>query len=113
MWSGEKDEVYRQFSEIIKLIIGLNCKVSVIFNSEAFEEIEHNKICFGSGNYDETRLALEDEIQEKAGIIDILQAVYNWTILSDILEGGEYNGKSYISIAKVGKYEKHHNDLKN
>lgn len=108
----KKDEVYRQFSEIIKLIIGLNCKVSVIFNSEAFEEIEHNKICFGSGNYDETRLALEDEIQEKAGIIDILQAVYNWTILSDILEGGEYNGKSYISIAKVGKYEKHHNDLK-
>lgn len=108
----KKDEVYRQFSEIIKLIIGLNCKVSVIFNSEAFEEIEHNKICFGSGNYDETRVALEDEIQEKAGIIDILQAVYNWTILSDILEGGEYNGKSYISIAKVGKYEKHHNDLK-
>lgn len=108
----KKNEEYKQFSEIIKLIIGLNCKLSVIFDSEAFEEIEHNKICFSSGTYEDTRIALEDEIQEKTGIIDIFQAVYNWTILSDILEGGEYNGKSYISIAKVRRYEKHHDDLK-
>lgn len=108
----KNDKEYKQFSEIIKLIIGLNCKVSVIFDSEAFEEIEHNKICFGSSTYEETRIALEDEIQEKTGIIDIFQTVYNWTILSDILEGGEYNGKSYISIAKVGRYDKHHKDLK-
>lgn len=101
----------KQFAEIIKLIIGLNCKISTIFDSAELEEIENNKISFASAKYDETRLALEDEIQEKTGVLDICQAVYNWTILSEILDGGAYNGKSFISIAKVKKYEKHHEDL--
>lgn len=101
----------KQFAEIIKLIIGLNCKISTIFDSAELEEIENNKISFASAKYDETRLTLEDEIQEKTGVLDICQAVYNWTILSEILDGGAYNGKSFISIAKVKKYEKHHEDL--
>lgn len=101
----------KQFAEIIKLIIGLNCKISTIFDSAELEEIENNKISFASAKYDETRLTLEDEIQEKTGVLDICQAVYNWTILSEILDGGAFNGKSFISIAKVKKYEKHHEDL--
>lgn len=102
---------YKQFAEIIKLINGLNCKLSTIFDNEELEEIEHNKISFSSSSYDETRVKLEDEIQEKTGVIDIIKSVYNWTILCDSLEGGEYNGNSYISIAKVKRYEKHREDL--
>lgn len=55
----------KQFAEIIKLIIGLNCKISTIFDSAELEEIENNKISFASAKYDETRLTLEDEIQKK------------------------------------------------
>lgn len=102
----------KQIIEVIKLIIGLKCKISTIFDSPEFEDIEHNDICFAGSTYEETRLALEDEIQEKIGVIDICQKVYNWTVLSEILDGGEYNGQSFISIAKIKKYEKHGDDLR-
>lgn len=101
----------KQIKEILKLISGMKASLDIIFDDEMLKEIEHNKISFSDNSYEETRIVLEDEIQERIGIIDILQAVYNWVVLADILEGGEYEGKSYLSIAKIRTYEKHKQDL--
>lgn len=103
----------KQLKEIFKLIVGLNCNLNVVFDDDLMKENEHNKISFSSSNYEDTvRPALDDEIYEKAEIIDIFNSVYNWVILSDILDGGDYEGSSYLSIAKVRVYEKHRADLK-
>lgn len=105
------DKRDRQRKEICKLITGMKAGLSVIFEDGELEEIEHNKINFSEAGYEEVRLALEDEIQERTGILDIIHTVYNWAILADILAGGEYEEKPYLCVAKVNTYEKHHRDL--
>ncbi len=102
----------RQMKELFKLVTGMKASLSIIFGDEDLAEIEHNKIGFSESSYDEVRLALEDEIQERTGILDIFHAVYSWAVLADILEGGEYEGSSYLSVAKVSSYQKHGNDLR-
>lgn len=102
----------KQLKELFKLITGMKANLSVIFSEDELAEIEHNKVSFSESSYDEVRLALEDEIQERAGILDIFHGVYSWAILADILEGGEYEGNSYLSVAKVNSYQKHGNDLR-
>ncbi len=101
----------KQLKELIKLISGMKASLSVIFGDGDLAEIEHNKISFSESGYDNIRLALEDEIQERAGILDIFHAVYSWAVLADILKGGEYEDNSYLSIAKVNAYQKHGRDL--
>lgn len=105
------DKSNKQLKELIKLIVGMKANLSVIFNDDDLAEIEHTKISFSESSYDDVRLALEDEIQERTGILDIFHAVYSWAILADILKGGEYEDSSYLSIAKVNTYQKHGNDL--
>lgn len=105
------DKEDKQLKEILKLICGMKANLSVIFDDQELEAIEHSKINFSENGYDEVHLALEDEIQERVGILDIFHGVYSWAILSDILDGGEYEGKSYLSVAKVNTYEKHRRDL--
>ncbi len=102
----------KKLDNIFKLISGLKADLSIIFEDESFKENEHNKISFADSNYEETREVLNSEIQEKTLIIDIFNIIYNWVILSDILSGGEYNGRLYLSIAKVNTYNKHSKDLK-
>ncbi len=102
----------KQLKELFKLITGMKASLNVIFDEDDLAEIEHNKISFSESSYDDVRLALEEEIQEKTGILDIFHAVYSWAILADILEGGEYEGNSYLSVAKVSSYKKHGDDLR-
>lgn len=106
----EKTE--KQLKEIFKLITGMKVSLSILFQDDELSEIEHNKISFSESSYDEVRLVLEEEIQERTGVLDIFHAVYSWSVLADILSGGEFDGNSYLSIAKVNSYEKHHNDLR-
>ena len=101
----------KRSKEIMKLITGRSSSLRTILGDEELPELEHDKICFAQSNYEEIRAALEDEIQERAGIVDRLHAVYNWAVLADILADGEYEGRSYLSVAKVKIYEKHHRDL--
>ncbi|MCI8428699.1 MAG: type II CRISPR RNA-guided endonuclease Cas9 [Lachnospiraceae bacterium] len=101
----------KQGKEILKLITGMKAVLATVFADEELTEIDHNKISFAEAEYEEARLALEEEIQERTGILDIFHAVYNWAILADILAGGEYEKKPYLCVAKVNTYEKHHKDL--
>ncbi len=106
------DKSDKQLKAIIGLLCGSKVKLSDVFQDPGLIEYEKNSFSFEQGSYDEERIKLEDVLQERIDIIDIIKTVYDWAILADILQGGEHNGKSFLSFAKVNQYEKHANDLK-
>lgn len=101
----------KQFKAIVGLICGSKCKLSDVFADDTLKEIERPSISFSENSYDDIRQELEDVLQERCGILDIIKGVYDWGILADILQGGEYEGNSYLSFAKAKIYEKHQQDL--
>lgn len=86
---------------IICAVLGYKFDVNKIFDAN----IENSNISFS------TDIANEDEIkealQENADLYDVLQKIYNWFILQDILQGN-----NSISEAFIHKYEKYKKDLK-
>jgi CRISPR-associated endonuclease Csn1 len=91
---------------VITLLSGGTVKAKDIFSSEEYEDTEAKSITFKS-KYDEKASVYENTFLEKFELIEKIKAIYDWTILADIL-----NGKDYVSYAKVDTYEKHKRDLK-
>jgi CRISPR-associated endonuclease Csn1 len=96
---------------LIDLMCGRKVKFSDMFGDKLFDSEEVNGITFESG-YDDNENTYRDLLQEKFEPIEKAKAVYDWAILADILNGEKYNGKKYISFAKVKTYEEHSSDLK-
>lgn len=100
-----------QMKAILGLISGTTEKLHVIFEDEQMKELEKPSIAFSASSYDEDRELLDGILQERCYLIDKLKAIYDWSILAEILDGGELNGKQYLSVSKVNIYEKHKKDL--
>lgn len=96
---------------ILGLISGTTEKLSDLFNDEELKEAEKTSICFSSGSYDEDRVLLDNILMERCYLVDKLKAIYDWSILAEILDGGELNGKQYLSVSKCASYDKHKKDL--
>lgn len=111
LWHCEDEGRSKQWKAIIEIISGSKVKLADVFDDETLKDIDRSSVSFADSSYDEIHLDLEEILQERCGILDILKGVYDWGILADILKGGEYNGNHYLSIAKVGIYEKHKKDL--
>lgn len=107
---GDKEK-QKQLKAIVSLICGSKCKLADIFSDETLKDAERSSISFSESSFDEIRPELEDLLQERCRVLDILKGVYDWSILADILEGGEHNGNAYLSFAKVHIYKKHQKDL--
>lgn len=107
----DENDQKKQLSAIIGLICGSKIKLSDIFADDSLKELERPSLSFSESSYDDIRPELEDALQERCGILDIIKGVYDWGILADILNGGEYQNQSFLSIAKVKMYHKHHEDL--
>lgn len=91
---------------LITLLTGGTVKLSDIFGREELNECERAKISFSDSGYDDYIETVETELGEQYIIIESAKAVYDWSILVDIL------GNSLsISEAKVAVYEKHKSDL--
>lgn len=101
----------KQLKAIIGVLCGSKVKLSEIFQDESLTEYEKNSFSFEQSAYDDLRPNLEEVLDERVGILDVLKGVYDWAILADILQGGEYENHAYLSFAKVGIYEKHQKDL--
>lgn len=86
-------------------LAGGSVKLSVLFEDEALEDCEVPKFDFKSG-IEEKEAQLEEILQEKMGILLKLKAVYDWSVLADVLKG-----EAYLSDAKIKNYEKHKSDL--
>lgn len=98
----------------LKAVIGLICGAKVTLNY-IFEDMPKTedvyKLSFTEKPYDEVRTEIESLLYEQCAVVDIFKAVYDWAILADILGEGNFNGKNYLSFAKVKLYEKHKSDL--
>lgn len=112
----KKDLLIKEFSlnkkenafeiAVISLLSGATAKSSELFNTDEYNDSEAKSINFKSG-YDDKAPVYENAFGEKFELIEKIKAVYDWTVLADIL-----NGRKYISFAKVDTYEKHKSDLK-
>lgn len=91
---------------ILNLIVGGTVKLSDIFADSNLNQIEKPKISFSDNSFEENSSNIETELGERFVIIEHAKAVYDWSILADIL--GVY---TTISEAKVALYEKHKKDL--
>ena len=91
---------------IFTLISGGTVKLSDIFGNDDLNESERPKISFSDSGYDDYIEAVTLTLGEQFYIIESAKAVYDWSVLADIL------GDSVsISAAKVKVYEKHKKDL--
>lgn len=92
---------------ILNLIVGGTVKLSDLFSNPEFDNLERTKIAFSDSTYEDYAATVENDLGEQYIVIAKAKAVYDWSVLVDIL--GEY---SSISAAKVSVYEKHKKDLR-
>lgn len=91
---------------ILNLLVGGTVKLSDIFGNNELDNCERTKISFSDSQYDDYIGTIETDLGEQYIIIESAKAVYDWSVLVDIL------GDSIsISEAKVKVYEKHRKDL--
>lgn len=92
---------------VLNLIVGGTVKLSDIFADQSLNQIEKPKISFSDNSFEEDISSIKTELGERFIIIEYAKAVYDWSVLVDILEDFVT-----ISEAKVAIYEKHREDLK-
>lgn len=97
----------KQKKALTALVTGCTVKLSEIFADNSLDDVERSKISFADSNYDEYIADVEETLAERFLLITAGKTLYDWAVLSDILEGS-----TYISEAKVKIYEKHKADLR-
>lgn len=93
--------------EILTLITGGTAKLSNIFGISELDQTERPKICFADDNYEEYIGVVESALGEQFVLIELAKAVYDWSVLVDLL-----GDSASLSEAKVKQYEKHKSDLR-
>lgn len=91
---------------LLGLISGVKVSLSDIFSNPELDNCEKPKISFSDNNYDEYVDGLAADLGEQFNIIALAKAVYDWSVLVEIL--GDHG---CISDAKISVYEKHGKDL--
>lgn len=111
--SGKKSRLIKLFNatsscekELLTLVSGGTAKLANIFGDDALNDCERSKLSFADNDADYIHV-VEDELGERFYIIASAKAVYDWSVLADILDGC-----ASLSYAKVKTYEKHKRDLK-
>ena len=77
----------KQKKALAALVTGCTVKLSEIFADKMLDEEEKNKISFSDSNYDENIANVEETLAERFLLIAAGKALYDWAVLSDILEG--------------------------
>ncbi|MBD5452241.1 MAG: type II CRISPR RNA-guided endonuclease Cas9 [Lachnospiraceae bacterium] len=91
---------------ILGLIAGTKVSLSDVFGNAQLDNCEKPKISFSDNNYDEYVTVIEADLGEQFEIIALAKAVYDWSVLVEIL--GDHH---CISDAKIAVYDKHKKDL--
>lgn len=99
------DKKDSQSTAIITLLSGGTANSADLFLDDELKDSEAPKLTLSSG-YDEKSVVYESVLGDRFELVERLKAVYDWALLSDIL-----NNHSYISFAKCDIYEKHKKDL--
>ena len=103
---GLKKKEDRQRIAIVGLLTGGKINASDLYDDESLKDSDCKKVCI-STSYDENAEIYENAFKERFELIEKIKAVYDWSILANIL-----NDENYLSFAKVNVYNKHKRDLK-
>ncbi len=90
---------------VVALICGKKEKASALFGMDILVDDKQLSIDL-TGDFEKWTSEYSGVLGDRFELIEQLKAVYDWTVLADIL--GE---ETYISAAKVKTYEKHKSDL--
>lgn len=102
----EADSKYEyNYDLIIKLLCGSKVSLSDLFGKDEYKDLEEKTVAL---NMDDEKLdIIMHSIDDDAELIQVLKAVYDWSVLVDVLKG-----KTTISEAKISVYDQHKSDLK-
>lgn len=107
MFDNEEKEQKSVLEEFCGFLLGLKKSVKKLLCLQQ-ESMEKETFSFGEANYEEeTRAALEETIPDQSYLFDLMKAVYDWVLLSDILQD-----EPYLSFANVKKYDLHQRNLR-
>ena len=81
---------------LLNLIVGGTVKLSDIFGNSEFDNLEQSKISFSDNNYDDYIGTVESDLGEQFIIIEKAKAVYDWSVLVDILGDYQSDRKSVV-----------------
>ncbi|MDE6850989.1 MAG: type II CRISPR RNA-guided endonuclease Cas9, partial [Lachnospiraceae bacterium] len=96
----------KQKKALAGLVTGCTVKLSELFAEKALDEEERSKLCFSDSNYEEYIAQVESVLADRFLLITAAKAIFDWAVLSDILDSA-----TYLSEAKVRIYDKHRSDL--
>lgn len=92
--------------QICTFIVGNKGDLKKVFR-EDLDELEKTGFKFSDPGFDEEILPdLENKIPDLLNVVQAMKAVYDWSVLVDILDGEEY-----LSFAKVKQFDEHKHNL--
>ncbi len=92
--------------QICTFIAGNKGDLKKVFR-EDLDELEKTGFKFSDPGFDEEILPdLENKIPDLLNVVQAMKAVYDWSVLVDILDGEEY-----LSFAKVKQFDEHKQNL--
>lgn len=103
---GVDKKTDKSLYSMLSLLSGSKIALFDVFEDESLKDVEKKYVSFSSG-FDDNESEYRSYLGERFELLCKLKAVYDWSILADIL-----NGKEYISFSKVDIYEEHGRDLK-
>ena len=106
--SGEDDpkSLKPDVKQICTFIAGNKGDLKKVFR-EDLDELEKTGFKFSDPGFDEEILPdLENKIPDLLNVVQAMKAVYDWSVLVDILDGEEY-----LSFAKVKQFDEHKHNL--
>lgn len=103
MHVNSKEEDYVQKKAVVELIAGSTIKLSNLFADSGLEDLEISKISFAD-EIDEEKLT--DILEDKMYLILKVKSLYDWSVLTNILQDSEY-----LCDAKKRIFEEHKKDL--
>lgn len=103
--SGNK-AVDKMRETALAALVGNKVKLSDLYEDETFKNFEVPSFSFADGIDENNEMQLSNDLADDFEYIIKLKAVYDWTVLTDIL-----SGCSSISEAQVKTFEKHKKDL--
>lgn len=103
---SEESETIR-YDKLTKLISGGTVNLSDLFSKDDYKGLEKNSVCVKNADFADTLEMLTGQIDEThLDLIASIKAMYDWSLLVDIL-----HGKTMISESKVEIYDRHKKDL--
>ena len=89
--------------QLLKALCGGKVSAEALFDNASYADLQS----FSLGDSDEKLAEVFDAVGDDAELLQKMKAIYDWTLLVDILDG-----ETAISAAKVNQYNQHKKDLK-